>query len=33
MLTQLILFKPSYSRVDFSEYFKAFFNVFDVRVI
>ena len=33
MLTQLILFKPSYSRVDFIKYFKGFFNVFDVRVI
>ena len=28
MLPQLILFKPSYSRVNFSKYFKAFFMFF-----
>ena len=28
MLSQLILFKPSYRRVNFSKYFKAFFMFF-----
>ena len=28
MLPQLILFKPSYNRVNFSNYFKAFFMFF-----